>query len=162
MELPNDLKEDINYVKVEVNFFSDLLEQQMVETLWAIPVDSKNGIYQLDNIPFYAPLLSSGDWIFAKQDNENSRLLYQHTIKESGNSTIHVVILDEKMELHSICDEFYDLGCSFEGCNESYFALEVAKEVHYKQIKDYLEQLEAQGKIGYSESCLSEWHYNQL
>lgn len=153
---------DGNFVKILFKFYSDLFEQDMVETLWAVKVDVEKGLYKLDNIPFYVPLLASEDIIYAEFDASEDRLVYVKTIEDSGNSTIHVVMLDENVDINTICDEFFDLECMYEGVNESYFAMEVPKTVNYVAIKARLDQLETQGTIGYSESCLSELHFAQL
>ena len=161
MELEQD-QENSNYVKILIKFYSEIMEQDMVETLWAIKVNEAEGIYKLDNIPFYAPLLASEDLVLALYDPTEDRLVYQRTLKDSGNSTIHVVIFDENVDLHSLCDEFFDLGCQYEGVNEQYFAMEVPKSIDYKPVKARLDQLELQGTISYAESCLSELHFEQL
>jgi hypothetical protein len=59
---------DGNFVKIVFQFYSELFEQDMVETLWATIVDVENGVYKLDNIPFYVPLLASEDIIYAEFD----------------------------------------------------------------------------------------------
>ncbi len=153
---------DGNFVKIVFQFYSELFEQDMVETLWAIIVDVENGVYKLDNIPFYVPLLASEDVVYAEFDENENCLIYRKTLEDSGNSTIHVVMFDENVDINTICDEFFDLECLYEGVNESYFAMEVPKTINYVAIKARLDQLETQGTIGYSESCLSELHFAQL
>ena len=56
---------DNNYVKILFRFYSDVLEEETVETMWATIVDKENGLYKIDNIPFYVPLLASDDIVFA-------------------------------------------------------------------------------------------------
>lgn len=157
-EVDNEGVDSEKHVKILFRFYSELFEEEMVETLWALKIDEELGLYQIDNIPFYVPLLASEDIVYAEHDSLEDRLVYRKTIKDSGNSTIHVVMLDENVDINTICDEFFDLECSYEGVNESYFAMEVPKTVNYKPIKERLEQLELQGQIGYAESCLSELH----
>ena len=52
---------DCEYEKILFRFYSNILEEWSVETMWAEIIDAANGLYKLDNIPFYAPLLASED-----------------------------------------------------------------------------------------------------
>ena len=104
-----DEEPDGNFVKIVFQFYSELFEQDMVETLWAIIVDVENGVYKLDNIPFYVPLLASEDVVYAEFDENENCLIYRKTLEDSGNSTIHVVMLDENVDINTICDEFFDM-----------------------------------------------------
>ena len=40
-------------VKILTKYFSDVLDEIVVETLWAEVVDEEKGWYKVDNIPFY-------------------------------------------------------------------------------------------------------------
>ena len=79
-------------VKILFRFFSNLLDEWTVETMWAETVDSEKGLYKLSNIPFYASA-SCDDIVFAEYDKDEERLTYRKTIEHSGNSTIQVVSL---------------------------------------------------------------------
>lgn len=41
-----------NSKKITFKYYSSLLEEITVETMWAEIIDEKKGIYRLDNIPF--------------------------------------------------------------------------------------------------------------
>jgi hypothetical protein len=41
-----------NYVKILFRFYSDVLEEETVETMWAVIMDQEKGLYKLDSIPF--------------------------------------------------------------------------------------------------------------
>ena len=41
------------HIKVLFRYYSDVLEEEVVETMWALPVDETAGLYRLDSIPFY-------------------------------------------------------------------------------------------------------------
>jgi len=146
------------YVKILFRFYSNLLERWTVETLWAFIVDADKGLYKIDNIPFYVPLVASDDIVFAEYDEDEERLIYRKTIEYSGNSTIHVVIMDEKTDINSVRDVFKTLGCVSERVDDNYFAMEVPASISYDSIKYRLEELEKNGIIGYAESCLSNLH----
>src|ERR1700740_3622255 len=113
------MNEDDNYVKILFRFYSEVLEEETVETMWAEIIDAEKGLYKLDNIPFYGPPVASDDIIFAEYDNDEERLTYRRTVENSGNSIITVVIMDKTYEINSIRDIFKDLGCLSERLNDA-------------------------------------------
>lgn len=150
--------QDGNAVKICFSFHSNILDEWTVETMWAETIDVGKGLYKLDNIPFYAPLVASDDIVFAEYDETEERLMYRHTVESSGNSTIHVVIMDKSVNKEPIREAFNQLGCISEGLNDGYFALEVPATIDYKSIRAKLQELEDRGIIGFAESCLSYRH----
>jgi len=130
----------------------------MVETMWATIVDKDQGLYKLDSIPFYAPLVASDDIVFAEFDDTEQMLTYRRTVEYSGNSTIQVVLMDQSRDINTIRDMFQKLGCTSEKVNEGYFSMEILALVDYRQIKEKLDDMEAQAIIGYAEPCLADQH----
>lgn len=63
-----------NNVNILFPFQNDIFDEEMVETVWAAFVDMNNGLYTLDNIPFYAPLVASDDIIFAEFDEQQQMI----------------------------------------------------------------------------------------
>src|SRR3546814_8684223 len=61
------------------------------ETMWAVPLG--NGRYRLDNIPFYAKLVSDGDVVAASIIDGD--LTLEEILEASGNCTIRVITLDD-------------------------------------------------------------------
>ena len=149
---------DDNYVKILFRFHSDVLEEETVETMWATIVDKDKGLYKLDSIPFYAPLVASDDIVFAEIDEQEKMLTYRKTVEYSGNSTVQIVLMDNSKDINQIRDLFKELGCVSEKVNEGYFSMEIPSTVDYKNIKNKLDELETQGKIGYAEPCLADGH----
>lgn len=149
---------DNNYVKILFRFYSKVLEEETVETMWATIVDKKKGLYKLDNIPFYAPLIASDDIVHAEYDEKEQFLTYRKTVEYSGNSTVQVALTDQTKDISKIRDIFKDLGCTSEGVSKSYFAMEIPYSIDYKIIKQKLVELSSSGIIDYAESCLSEDH----
>lgn len=150
--------ENYNYFKVLFRFHSDIFDEEMVETMWATVVDSAKGLYKLDNIPFYAPLVASDDIVFAEYDEKEQMLTYIKTEKYSGNSTVQVVLMDKAHDINSIRAAFEELGCVSEKANEGYFSMEIPKSANYYPVRKKLEEMEAKGIIGYAEPCLSAHH----
>lgn len=145
-------------VKILFQFHSDIFDEEMVETMWATIVDKDKGLYKLDNIPFYAPLVASDDIVFAEFDEQQQMLTYRKTVEFSGNSTVQVVLMDNLKEINSIREIFENLGCLSEKVNEGYFSMEIPVSVDYKLIKQKLDELEQNEIIGYAEPCLADQH----
>jgi len=150
--------ENENHTKVLFRFYSDVLEEETVETMWVKTLDKDKGLYELDSIPFYAPNIASGDIIHAEYDSDEERLTYKDTIKYSGNSTVQVVIMKNDVITNDIRDIFNSLGCSSEKFKEGYFVIDVPADINYEPVKQKLDNLEQDGIIGYAEPCLSDNH----
>jgi len=149
-------------VKILFRFYSDVLEEYTVETMWGDIIDIDKGLYKIDNIPFYAPLIASDDIVFAEYDEDEQMLTYRKTVEPSGNSTVWVIIMNDNTNKEDIRAMFKDMGCESEGINDKYFAMEIPEKVDYKLIKQKLQELEQKGIIEYSEPCLSYIHdYNK-
>ena len=149
---------DDNHVKILFRYLSPVLEDWVVETMWADVVDPVKGYYKLDSIPFYGPTVASDDIVLAEFDKDEEALTYRKTIESSGNSIVLVVMMDKKVEANSIRDIFSALGCLSEKVNEGYFSMEILAEKDYNPIRQKLIELEEKGIIGYSEPCLSSIH----
>jgi len=147
-----------NYLKILFRFHSYVLDEETVETMWATIVDKDKGLYKLDSIPFYAPLVASDDIVFAEFDEQEQMLTYRKTVEYSGNSTIQIVLMDNSKDINKIRDLFKELGCVSEKVNEGYFSMGIPSTVDYKNIKNKLDELETQGTIGYAEPCLADGH----
>ena len=149
---------DDNYVKILFRFHSAVLEEEAVETMWATIVDKDKGLYKLDSIPFYAPLVASDDIVFAEFDDQEQMLTYRKTVEYSGNSTVQIALMDKSKDINQIRDISQELGCVSEKVNEGYFSMEIPSTFNYKNIKKKLDELEMQETIGYAEPCLADGH----
>jgi Domain of unknown function (DUF4265) len=147
-----------NHVKIHHLFYSDTLEEDIVEKMWAISIDRDKGLYKLDSIPFYSKSLAIGDIIQAKYDSEEKALVLEDIIEFSGHSTVQVVIMNDTTSTEDVRTIFHKQGCSTEKQMDRYFAIDIPKDIHYKPIKEKLLELESQGIISYGEACLSEQH----
>ena len=83
--------------QVEILFrsYSDILEQDVAETIWADVVDADMGYYKLYSIPLYTSAIASDDVVRAEWDDDEVMLTYCETITPSGNSTVWVVVVDD-------------------------------------------------------------------
>lgn len=148
--------------KILFRYLSIVLDEVTVETMWADIVDEKKGLYKLDNIPFYGPLIATDDEFFAEFDDTEQMLTYRKTTKHSGNSIVVVIITKEGFDKEIIRDRFKQLNCKSEGLNDSYFSMEILKETNYSEIKTVLTKYEIDGILEYAEPCLSDKHQTDL
>ncbi len=148
-----------NAVKILFRFYSELLEQDAEETLWALVVDHTLGYYRIDSVPFYVPAVATDDLVSAEYDEEGKELVYQHTIQASGNSTIWVVMTDEHVDIDDVRRLLHDeLDCFSEATSDKFFSMEVKTATNYLRIRDELNRLRSEGVLDYVEPCLSVNH----
>lgn len=154
--------EQETHKKILFRYYSDLLEDTVVETMWAEIIDLEKGIFKLDNIPFFGPLIATDDIFYAEFDEDEETLVYKKTIESFGNSILQVVILEKGFDKEIIREELKSINCVSEGLNETLFAVEVQKITDYSIVKNLLSQYELQEIIEFAEPCLSEKHRTDL
>lgn len=154
--------EQETHKKILFRYYSDLLEDTVVETMWAEIIDLEKGYFKLDNIPFFGPLIATDDIFYAEFDETEESLVYRKTIESFGNSILQVVILEKGFDKEIIREELKSINCLSEGLNETLFAVEVLKDVDYSIVKNLLSQYELQEIIEFAEPCLSEKHRTDL
>lgn len=147
-----------NKVKIAFRFYSDILDQETIERMWAWVIDERLGLYKLDSIPFYAKSLAVGDTIVAVYKEEERALTFQNIIKFSGHSTVQVVVLDKSANTEAIRNVFHEMGCSSEKQFQQYFSLDIPPGISYHIVRDKLSEMEAKGMISYAEACVSDQH----
>ena len=145
-------------VKILFRFFSEMLDLDAEETIWAVPIDTELGIYRIDSIPFYVPKLATDDLVHAQFDADEEMLAYVETVKHSGNSTVWVVILDGPGNIEEVMGDFFELDCNSEAMSGNYFAMEIKAETNYLRIRDELNKWKSSGMIDYAEPCISQSH----
>lgn len=148
---------DDAYVKILFNYYSNVLDEYVVEMIWATTIDAQKGHYKIDNIPFYGAPVASDDIVLAEYNKDEERIVYVNTIEYSGNSVVLVTIMTE-IKIEYLRNKFKELGCTSEKVNEKYFAMDIPKSVDYKIVKAILEKYEKEGLIGYAEPILSSQH----
>ena len=148
--------------KILFRYYSDLLEDTVVETMWGEIIDLEKGYFKLDNIPFFGPLIATDDIFFAEFDEVEQTLVYRETIEISGNSIVQVVILEKGFDKEIIREKLKDINCESEGMNETLFAVEITREVDYFVVKSILNEYVELSVIDFAEPCLSEKHRADL
>ncbi|WP_211318946.1 DUF4265 domain-containing protein [Mucilaginibacter oryzae] len=126
--------------------------------MWATVVNEAEGLYKLENIPFYLPLLAANDIVFAEYDEDEQMLTYRETIEYSGHSTVHVILMDETTDIKNVGKIFEELGCNWEGLNNKYFAMDIPALIDYRLVQARLQELKDKDVIDFAESSLAEGH----
>lgn len=144
--------------KILTRYFSKVTDEIVVETLYADIVDEKKWLYKIDNIPFFWPEFSIWDIIFAEYDKNEDFLTFRKVIKYSWNSTIQIIILKNDFDENSIIKKLEEFWCLVEKYNKKYFVFKVDKKQNYKNIFDYIFDLEKKEIISFAEHILSNKH----
>jgi len=121
------------------------------ESMWARPVG--RGKCQLKNIPFFAYDLNFDD-VVRTQPAEDSLPEVVAVIERSGNQTLRVIFESDvagKKRLAALA-ALRPLSVRYEGCDERYFALNVADPNRYAEVERALVPLRDQGVLDY-ETC---------
>ncbi|MFH6942487.1 DUF4265 domain-containing protein [Flavobacterium sp. FlaQc-50] len=148
--------------KILFRYYSDYLEDTIVETMWAEIIDLEKGHFKLDNIPFFGPLIATDDLFYAEYDTTEERLVYKKTLQSSGNSIVQVVILDKDFDKEIIREKLKTIDCLSEGLNDTFFAVEIVRDIDYAIVKSLLSEYETLSVIEFAEPCLSEKHRADL
>ncbi|KAF2506756.1 DUF4265 domain-containing protein [Flavobacterium zhairuonense] len=148
--------------KILFKYYSDYLEDNVSETMWAEIIDLEKGLFKLDNIPFFGPLIATEDLFYAEFDEKENRFVYKETIENSGNSIVQVLILEKGFDQEIIREKLKAINCQSEGLNETLFAVEIVRDVDYSLVRSILNEYEAQEIIEYAEPCLSDKHRTDL
>ena len=102
---------------VKIAFVDD---DRDVETLWAF--DLGNGRYKLDSTPWYQYGVSYQDVVEAVAEDDGM-LTFKRVVEKSGFRTIRVSL--ENNATKEFTDSIVALGCSFEGANPKYLAIDI-------------------------------------
>ncbi|GAA3755764.1 DUF4265 domain-containing protein [Flavobacterium ginsengiterrae] len=148
--------------KILFKYYSDYLEETVSETMWAEIVNLEKGLFKLDNIPFFGPLIATDDLFYAEFDEDEKRLVYKETIENSGNSIVQVIILEKGFDKEIIREKLKAINCLSEGLNDNFISVEVVRDVDYSIVRSVLNEYEAQEIIQYAEPCLSDKHRTDL
>jgi hypothetical protein len=120
-----------------------LVTDEFKESLQARPLGSD--AYRLENSPWFAYGVSFQDVVEARpaQPDEAGLPTFVRVLEKSGNRTLRVY-LEEPVEtelearLHPTLSTLLDLGCSVEGTNGNYFAVNVPAEADFDTVCSFL------------------------
>jgi len=154
--------EQETHKKILFKYYSDYLDEVVSETMWAEIIDLEKGLFKLDNIPFFGPLIATDDIFYAEYDETEERFMHRKTIQNSGNSIIQVAVLEKGFDKEIIREKLKAINCLSEGLNETFFAAEITKDIDYSLVRSLLNEYESKEIIEFAEPCLSEKHRADL
>ena len=146
--------QDDNHVKVVVALEKDEDDYPPAdyENLWAVPVGE--GLFQIDNIPFFAQSIALRDIVAASP--EEGLLRFKEVVQPSGHSTVRLILYDEA-EVPKVLERFKQLGCESERSHiPGLIAFDVPPSVSWAVIQKELEAGHAQERWDYEEACLGQ------
>ncbi len=95
------------------------------ENMWAEPLSP--GKYRLENIPFYVYGVSAEDIVQANLHDDV--LTFQGVVERGGHSTYRLLLTDgigiKDPRFLAYWDRLESMGCSFEGANKKWLAVDV-------------------------------------
>lgn len=116
-----------------------------VETLWATALG--NDEYSLDNSPFYAYSVSWADIVYAPFSESEGLPTFERVVKKSGHRTIRIIFnppVQDGNESDAVLQGLVSLGCTYEGANRGYMAIDVPPNVKLDVVRQYLIEKAAQ------------------
>ena len=127
---------DADLVKVVLTTPPSLTDdQEWVETPWARVVG--DGLYELDNLPWYAYGISLGDRFEGEMVPGDPRPHVGRIVAKSGNRTLRIILKGKAAlgnSAQAILDAIPAMGCSYEGMNHTYVAVNVPPEVDLERV----------------------------
>jgi hypothetical protein len=120
------------------------------ESLWVLPMGE--GLFQVDNIPFFAWELALGDVVTAEPERGMWR--FKKVVRRSGHATLRLIIYDV-VEVPVVIERFAKLGCLSERSHiPGLIALDVPPSTSWTEVKQLLTEGEAEERWGYEEAYL--------
>lgn len=120
------------------------------ESLWVLPMGE--GLFQVDNIPFFAWDLALGDVVAAEPEEGAWR--FKKVVRRSGHATLRLIIYDVA-EVPAVIDRFSKLGCLSERSHiPGLIALDVPPSTPWSEVRRLLNEGEAEERWGHEEACL--------
>ena len=121
------------------------------ESLWAKP--TTEGLFELDNIPFYAQGVSWKDVVAAEPSVEGT-FIFKKVVKPSGHSTIRVIAFKHD-EMQPLQQELERLGASWEGSDQPcLIAVDIPPAVDIQRVWDFLQAGMDEGRWDYEDAAI--------
>lgn len=148
--------------KILFKYYSDFLGEIVSETMWAEIINLEKGFFRLDNIPFFGPSIATADLFYAEYDENEKNFVYLETIEHSGNSIVQILILEKDFDKEVIREKLKAINCLSESLNDTFLAVEIARDIDYSIVKNILKEYEAREIIEFAEPYISEKHRADL
>lgn len=120
------------------------------EGLWARPLGG--GLFQLDNVPFFAKGVACEDVVSAV--DVDGELRFQKVVRPSGHATLRLIVYDEE-DVSSVKALLEEHGCTIERSHvPGLISVDVPPTVSLDSLRSLLDGGEAHDRWGYEEACL--------
>lgn len=106
-----------------------------IETPWAEALG--DGLYRLDNLPWYAYGVSDDDVVEASPTEAVGVFDFVRVVRPSGNRLVRVVFEDDD-EGRPTLEQLTRMGCHYEGANPSYVAVAIPPAVDLGAVAAFL------------------------
>lgn len=147
---------------IAVTYHSAILGEEVTETLWAVPVENQEDIYQVNNIPYYGAEFSADDFVYAVWNEDQQVLEFTGVAEHSGNSTLQVLIVKpQEAKVDEVTAGIRELGGETETLNEQFFVVNVLHDTNYFPIYNYLLDMEKRKWIEFAEPVISQKHRDE-
>jgi hypothetical protein len=142
-------KDRAELVKIHIRLESDAPYE--TESVWAKPIG--DGLFVLDNVPFFAYGLSLGDKVYAQRASD-SLLEYSGVAEHGGHSTYRVFLADSvaSARVETYWKQLRSLGCDREIATARLWSLDLAPSVNIFSVYCVLEEAEAEGVWSFEEA----------
>lgn len=121
------------------------------ETLWAVKVG--DGLFRIDNIPFFALGIAVNDIVSAVPEEDAFR--YEKVTQPSGHSTIRVIVHDPS-DVPAVRSLFQQMGCPTEQSHlPRLLAVDVPPSASWEEVLNILNSGRDQDRWGFEEACLA-------
>lgn len=146
------MKEDQKYRKIlfELDRDDDGYPPDDWESVWG--VETENGCYRIDNIPFYIRGISVGDTVSVEAVDDE--LFFDELVEKSGHSVFRLIISDPA-ETQEIRSELKNLSCDTEASHiEGFISVDCPPVADFSRVLDYLQAGEDDGRWEFEEASL--------
>ncbi|WNG46390.1 DUF4265 domain-containing protein [Archangium minus] len=130
-------KEDEDYPPVEY------------ERLWARPLGE--GLFEIDNIPFFVRGISVGDVVAAQQGK--GEVVFSELVRASGNSTLRIIVFDES-HVEEVRRQIQALGCSTELNVSKMLGVDVPPRIDLQAVREWLMEKQSSGTLEFEDACI--------
>lgn len=121
------------------------IEEDKAESLWAISLGQN--LYRLENSPWWAHGVSWKDIIEAVPDEADGLPVFRRVVEKSGNRTLRLLLDPPAAQFpnsRGILDKVVELGCSYEGSNRKFSAINIPATIELRRICDFLTESDNQ------------------
>jgi len=117
---------------------------------------------QVKSVPYFAKSIAYDDIVRVVLDRERNELMYDGVVRESGHSTVRVLLKDDRAPA-ALSELLTGLGCRWETTTvPSHWAVDVPPPVPYAALRARLAELESHRLIEFEEGAISSAHRAQL